>query len=215
LVVEAKICGLTRAEDAALAVRLGAARLGVIFAGGPRLLTPAKAREVVVAAGDVPVIGVYQSHDVGSILHMSKSIGLRGAQLHGTYSDQDALQLREAGLEVWRVVLLNSAIPAPEALQGEARHADVFLLEPRHPDRAVGDRATLDLALARQGRQAAMGARVALAGGLTPDSVAEAIRVVGPHLVDVSSGVESAPGIKDPVKLERFLEHVRDAHSPT
>jgi phosphoribosylanthranilate isomerase len=212
LAVDAKICGLTRAEDAVLAVAGGAWRLGVVFAGGPRRVGPTQAREIVAAAGGVPVIGVYQSHDVGAILELTATTGLKGAQLHGDYTAQDAGALRGAGLEVWRVLHLDAELPDSRLLQAAITGADVLLLEPRHPDRGAGARVVLDLSLARVARLLVQGCRVALAGGLTPDSVAEAIRVVGPDVVDVSSGVERAPGFKDPVKLARFLEQVRDAY---
>jgi phosphoribosylanthranilate isomerase len=210
--VEAKICGLTRPADAALAVELGASRLGVVFAGGPRLVNEALAASIVAVAGGVPVIGVYQRHDAEAILRVSAATGLRGAQLDGEYTAADGNRLRAAGLEVWRVVHLHEMDGEPAMLQAEAMGADVLLLEPRHPDRVAGARAALDLVQARLVRLSAPGSRVVLAGGLTAESVADAIRVVGSDGVDVSSGVESAPGIKDPVKMARFLEQVRDAY---
>lgn len=209
--VDAKICGVTRPADAALAVAQGAWRLGVIFAGGPRTVAPMLAREIVIAAGEVPVIGVYQSQDVGTILQISRLTGLRGAQLHGDYTSEAARQLRANGLEVWRVLSLAPDQPVVGQVTGGLGDADVLVIEPRHLDGRGGKGVALDLLRAREARQAAEGVRVALAGGLTPDSVREAIRFVGPDVVDVSSGIESAPGIKDPVKLARFLEQVRDA----
>jgi phosphoribosylanthranilate isomerase len=213
--VETKICGLTRPEDAALAVQLGAWRLGVVFAGGPRRVTPGQAAAIVLSAGKVPVIGVYQDQDVETILDTSRIAGLSGAQLHGEYTDADAEALRLAGLEVWRVRLLAPDAEGDGVAARLARHADVVLVEPRHPDRSRDRRLALDLERARAVRATIRGPRVALAGGLTPESVGAAIRVVGPDAVDVSSGVERAPGIKDPARMARFLEQVRDAHAAT
>lgn len=210
MAVEAKICGLTRPADAALAAAHGAWRLGVIFAWGPRLLDVPRARAIVEAGAGVGVIGVFGSDPVASILERARAAGLAGVQLHADHLPADDLRrLREAGLEVWRVA------PVDEAIAGHAGalrrvEADVVLLEPRG---GGGRGAPLPLELARAAREGARPVRTVLAGGLTPDSVAEAIRVVGPDGVDVSSGVESAPGIKDSGRLIRFLEIVRDTRS--
>ncbi len=211
--VDAKICGLTRPADAALAATHGAWRLGVIFAGGPRQVSQARAREIVAAAGAVPVIGVYRSQDVATILQISKAVGLRGAQLHGDYRDESARRLQESGLEVWRVVSLLPGRPTESQIEGCLAHADVLLVEPRHVDGRGGKGIVLDPQLALEARRAVRGVRFALAGGLTAGAVAEAIRVVEPDAVDVSSGIEIAPGVKDPAQLIRFLEQVRDPHA--
>lgn len=215
MAVDVKICGLTRPEDAALAVSYGAWRLGVVFADGPRVVTAGQAKAIVAVAGGVRVIGVYRSQTIAEILALTAEAGLGGAQLHGIRSEEEISRLQTAGLEVWQVHLLEPAGAGDSLLQGRRCGADVQLMEPAHPDRTHGVRAGLDLVAARRLREAWLGARVALAGGLTPESVAGAIEVVGPDAVDVSSGVERAPGIKDPVRLARFMEQVRDAHPPT
>src|SRR3982751_5975961 len=104
MTVKIKICGLMRAADVSLAAQAGASYLGVVFAGGPRTVTPALAEELVGASGGVPVMGVFTDHALEEILQISERTGLRGAQLHGPYSRTDAERLRDAGLEVWRVV---------------------------------------------------------------------------------------------------------------
>lgn len=214
MAVDAKICGLTRAEDAALAVAHGASRLGVIFAGGPRERSPAEAREIVSAASGVPVIGVFGVQSVEAILAVVAAAGLSGVQLHGPSSGEVARRLRDEGLEVWRVVRVPVADTGASGTVTD--HADLVLLEPRVAGEGVaagGRGVAIDLRAAREARVALpSGVRAGLAGGLTPETLAEAIRVVGPDLVDVSSGVERAPGIKDPARLIRFLEIARDAH---
>ena len=203
---------MMRPADAALAGALGAWRLGVVFAGGPRTVSVDLARAIVHAAGTVPVVGVYQSQDVRTILQISEVTGLQGAQLHGEYSSEAAGELRAHGLEVWRV----APIAPDQLVAGQVTrwlgNVDVLLIEPRHHDGRGGKGVALDLRRAREARREAAPVRVALAGGLTPQSVRAAIRFVGPEIVDVSSGVESAPGIKDPVMMARFLEQVRDAY---
>ncbi len=214
MAVDAKICGLTRPEDAALAAAHGASRLGVIFAGGPRQRTPAEARELVAAAGGVPVVGVFGLQSVEEILAIAGAARLAGAQLHGPSSVEVARRLRAEGLEVWRVARVPTE--GHGALAALAEEADLVLLEPGLVGESVasgGRGVAIALPEAREARrQLPPGVRAGLAGGLTPESLAEAIRLVGPDLVDVSSGVERAPGIKDSVRLIRFLEIARDAY---
>src|SRR5688500_20108232 len=105
-----KFCGIMRVEDAGVAAKAGAAYLGVVFAGGPRAVTPDRAKEVVEAAAGVPVIGVFGDQPTEEILQITERAGLGGAQLHGSYSGADAAPLRAAGLRVWRVVRI--AVPS-------------------------------------------------------------------------------------------------------
>jgi phosphoribosylanthranilate isomerase len=205
--VRVKICGLTRPEDAAAAAAAGAAYLGVVFAGGPRHLSAAGAAEVSSAAAGVPVFGVYGDQSVEEILELTRAAGLTGAQLHGEYGRRDAARLRAAGLRVWRVRRI--AVPDDlDALAGAAHDADAVLVEPRVTHAAGGSGVALDLAVAREARRRLPGVTMVLAGGLTPETVAAAVALVRPEVVDVSSGVERLPGIKDPDKIARFLEAV-------
>jgi phosphoribosylanthranilate isomerase len=202
-----KICGLTRAQDAAAAVSAGAAYLGVVFAAGPRRVSAQAAAEVRAAAGGVPVFGVYDDQSVEEILRLTRAAGLAGAQLHGPYRRQDAARLRTEGLQVWRVV----RIARPDhldALGESVLDADAVLVEPLVAHAAGGTGVSLDLAVAREARNRLAGAAMVLAGGLTPATVGAAVALVRPEVVDVSSGVERLPGIKDPDKIVRFLEAV-------
>jgi len=207
---EAKICGLTRPGDAALAARLGAAYLGVVFAESTRQVGPALARDIVKAADGVPVVGVFVSHPVDDILRFRESVGLSAVQLHGSYNMDVRMRLRREKLPVW-VVLHISGPDDLERLPEHAEGATVLMLEPRVPGAVGGTGVALDLSLAQEARTRAGRMRLALAGGLRPDTLARAIALVSPDIVDVSSGVESAPGLKDPDRLARFLEVARDA----
>ena len=207
-----KICGLLRAEDAARAAEAGASYLGVVFAGGPRAVTVDQAREIVVAGGGVPVLGVFAEQSVEAILQVRDQAGLSGAQLHGPYSRSEAERLRAAGLQVWRVV----RIAAPSDLDSlvlAVPESDAVLVEPRVSSSPGGAGVPLELAVAREARGRLAGHPMALAGGLTPETVSQALALVRPDIVDVSSGVERQPGIKDPKKIARFVEAVV-AHSP-
>lgn len=207
-----KFCGMMRPEDAAAAATAGAAYLGVVFAGGPRVVTPDRAKSVVGAAAGVPVLGVFGRQSSEEILRIAELTGLSGAQLHGTYSGTDAARIRAAGLEVWRVVRI--AVPSDLDLLGEAStDSDAVLVEPLVAHAEGGAGVPLDLAVAREARGRLAGHPMALAGGLTAATVTQALNLVRPDIVDVSSGVERVPGVKDNEKIASFVEAVF-AHSP-
>jgi phosphoribosylanthranilate isomerase len=211
--VNAKICGLTRPGDAAFAASHGAWRLGVVFASGPRVVTTGAARAIVAAAGGVPVLGVFGPQPLRTMLETVFAAGLAGIQLYGAHPPHVAHELRAQGLEVWRVVPVCPGVDLAATLSEAATDADALLIEATAPGGSGGKGIAIALDLARAARVAAPGIRFVLAGGLTADSVGEALRVVGPDAVDVSSGVESSPGVKDPDRLARFLENVRAARS--
>lgn len=213
VLVDAKICGLTRPADAELAVALGAWRLGVIFAGGPREVSIAGAAAIVAAGAGVPVIGVFGGQDADTIVAIARAAGLRGAQLHGAGPPERAIALRAAGLEVWGVALLDDAATVIERVEAAGVGSDVVLVEPRLVGGSGGRGVALPWELARAARTARGTARLALAGGLSPDNLRTAITMGAPDVVDVSSGVEQEPGIKDPHRLAAFLEIVRDLRS--
>ena len=194
-----------RPEDAEGAARAGAAYLGVVFAGGPRTVAEQQAREIVAAGGGVPVLGVFGDQPVETILHLCDQAGLRGAQLHGPYSTSDAEQLWSSGLLVWRVVRI--AVPSDLECLGPAMLAsDAVLVESRVPTALGGTGVPLDAAAAREARRRLTGHPMVLAGGLTPETVADAIAIVRPEIVDVSSGIEDRLGKKDHSKIVRFVE---------
>lgn len=219
---EVKICGLTRPVDAEAAVRHGASYLGVILAGGPRLVDAATAAGVVSAAGGRPVFGVFSTQPVEQILRLRDLTGLVGAQLHGPYGVAEARRLTREGMRVWRVARLRgvserdsagpvtnpdgSRLEGLDDLEALTEAAEAVLVEPLVPGRDGGAGVALDAALARAARARLAGHRMVLAGGLTPQTVGRAVGLVRPEVVDVSSGVEISPGIKDHAKLLRFLE---------
>jgi len=208
--VEAKVCGLTRASDAARAVRLGASYLGVVFAESPRRVGLPAARDVVAASDGVPVLGVFVDATVDELLRIRDRVGLAGAQLHGDYDVKVRERLLREEMLVWSVVRVADERDL-ERVAEAAAGASVVLVEPQVAGAHGGTGAALPLDLAALARQRLSDARMALAGGLRPDTVERAIALVRPDIVDVSSGVESAPGLKDADLLARFLEVTRDA----
>jgi phosphoribosylanthranilate isomerase len=176
------------------------------------VVTPAQGADIVSAAGGVPVIGVFGRQTEADILSSAGRAGLAGAQLHGPHTTDTAARLRAAGLRVWRVVRIATAADL-ERLAEHAVEADAVLVEPRVRHAEGGTGTTLDLELAQAARRMLAGPMV-LAGGLTPATVANARDLVRPEVLDVSSGVEHLPGIKDPELIARFLEAAL-GHSPT
>ncbi|MEO8199779.1 MAG: phosphoribosylanthranilate isomerase [Gemmatimonadota bacterium] len=212
MTVEVKICGLTRSEDAARAAGAGASYLGVVFAPSPRRIDTATGKQIVKASGGVPVLGVFAGQQVSEILQICTAAGLAGAQLQGLYSTADARRLRESGILVWRVARLASEADLGWLLQLREASSAV-LVEAATPQALGGTGVSLPLYLAREARANLPGHQMVLAGGLTPRTVADAISDVRPDVVDVSSGIELRPGVKDPEKMMRFMEAVVGHHT--
>lgn len=209
MTIEVKICGLTRAADAEFADAAGAAYLGVIFAGGPRERSPAEAR-ATLAGRRAKRVGVFASQSEQVIADIASVVGLHVVQLHG---NADAARIRAVraatGLEVWAVVRTADGV-LPEFVDDVAEVADALLIDALVPDVLGGTgRAVPWGRLGESLDEMSEGHRIVLAGGLTPENVAEAIRYVSPMIVDVSSGVESAPGVKEPARIRAFIAAVR------
>ncbi|MEO7711438.1 MAG: phosphoribosylanthranilate isomerase, partial [Gemmatimonadaceae bacterium] len=197
------------AEDAEFADAAGAAYLGVIFAGGPRQRSPAEAR-ATLAGRRAKRVGVFASQSEGEIADIASGVGLHVIQLHG---DANAARIRAVraatGLEVWAVVRTADGV-LPERVDDVAEVADALLIDALVPGVLGGTgRAVPWGQLGESLDEMAEGHRIVLAGGLTPENVAEAIRYVSPMIVDVSSGVESAPGVKDSARIRAFIAAVR------
>lgn len=210
--VGVKFCGLTRTADAATAVGLGADFLGVIFAGGPRNRTPAQAAEILSCADRARRVGVFGSPDAAELRAYMMRVPLFVAQLHGDASPKAVMAARAIGAdEVWAVV------PVADGSLGEHaaelfQCADAVVLDTRGAKGLGGSGRSFDWgAVAGSLQSLERRARLVVAGGLTPDNVARAVQALRPDVVDVSSGVESAPGVKDPNLMRRFVEAARSA----
>ena len=205
-----KICGLTRWEDVDLACQLGADAVGVVFAASPRRLGLDRAAELLAdVPGFVCRVGVFAGQTLEYVRDAVHRCHLDWAQLCGGESAAFARSMPE-GLRVLRVV----HVLGPEDVDGVRGYpAAGFLLDsPPSQGRQGGTGRTFDWTLAMPGgRLPWPRSQVVLAGGLSPDNVALAIHRVRPGAVDVSSGVEAAPGTKDPARLARFFTAVRQA----
>lgn len=211
--VEVKFCGLTRAADAAEAVALGAGYVGAIFAGGPRVLTPEAAREVLRPAAGTGArrVGVFGAQSTAEILRMTSVAELDIVQLSYGGSAELRIGLRAAfSGGVWAVAHVADVAAVDAAVAWFDDGIDVVVLDAAVAGKLGGTGVALDwAAVAPAVRRLRERGRVVLAGGLRPENVAAALDVVAVDIVDVSSGVESAPGIKDPSRMRAFAEAVR------
>ena len=183
-----KICGITNLADAELAIALGASAIGLIFAPSKRELAIPQAVDLVRSLRNrVEVVGVFK--ELHSVRAVHEAVGLDRAQIH-VPGDPGV------GLPILRALR-----PADLAKAGEVPAQEWILI-----DGSEGRGLTFDWKLAH-----AVTRPFVLAGGLTPENVAEAIRVTRPQGVDVTSGVELTPGRKDPAKLTRFITAARHA----
>ena len=198
-----KICGMTRVGDALHAVREGATAIGFVFwKGSPRYIEPERAGEIAAALpATVTTVGVFVNEPVDAIRETARVAGLRMVQLHG---EETPAYMEQIDQPVMRAVTLDTMVETTKTWPADT----TLLLDSTDPSRRGAGRAAVDwprAAVITRGR------RVVLAGGLTPDNIEEAIVTVRPIGVDVASGVESAPGVKDLDKVARFLANAQAA----
>lgn len=201
--VRVKICGITNLRDAHRALDLGADALGfVFFPGSPRAVSPEMARRIIETLPPlVTTVGVFVNETIDDVREVRRMTGIALVQLHGDESPEAANALGPSVIKTIRVKGIES-FGEIDRYQPRA-----FLLD-AHTDAeygGTGQRFAWDLA------KHVEGVPFFLAGGLTPDNVAEAIAATRPYGVDVSSGVESEPGHKDPVRLKAFIENAKAA----
>jgi phosphoribosylanthranilate isomerase len=203
---ELKFCGLTRRDDAAAAAALGASYVGVIFAGGPRELAPEAAQSVLAGAnGGARRVGVFGASAPKEIAALAVELGLDVVQLHADPTPRDVEHLRNSwGGIVWAALRVGQD-GLPTGADALFRAADAVVLDARAPGRLGGTGVPLDWPGLRAAVEGARRwGRLVLAGGLTPENVAEAVAALAPEVVDVSSGVEQAPGVKDHARMRAF-----------
>lgn len=210
-----KICGITRAEDAHLAAELGADFIGFIFVpGSPRYIDPKRAARIIgqvqwgggkgtrhdgrpIESHPLHCVGVFRDASIEEIKRVSGIAGNEYVQLHGNESDE---VVRGVGKPVIKAVHVGETVPVV------ATSADWLLFDTQDAQQQSGGTGrTFDWSLlSRVPRSKPF----FLAGGITPDNVADAIRAVRPDAIDVSSGIESSPGVKDQNKLRKLFDRV-------
>jgi phosphoribosylanthranilate isomerase len=198
-----KICGITELSDAMHAVEHGATALGFVFwPRSPRCISPDRAATITAALGPgVQTVGVFVNETVDEMRRVAEQVGLTTIQLHG---DEPASYAHDLDWPVWRATTVDRI----EQAAAEWPTDTTFLMDAADPVLRGGTGRTVDWGHAAA---AARSWRIILAGGLTPDNVADAVAAVRPFGVDVSSGVEDAPGVKNRDKVARFLASARGA----
>jgi phosphoribosylanthranilate isomerase len=204
-----KICGITRRQDAEAAVAAGAGALGFVFwPGSPRFIDAEGARQIVSSLpAFVTPVGVFVNQSIEHVTGVAHLVRLGAVQLHG---DEDPSYAAGVPCPVIKAVPVGAAPGAAHRLEQWPDRV-TLLVDAHDPVRRGGTGRIVDwsaaAAIARQ-------RRCLLAGGLTPENVAEAIAAVRPFGIDVSSGVESSPGVKDHTRLEALFTVVRASLTP-
>ena len=209
--VQIKICGVTNVRDAKASVELGAHLIGLNFyPQSPRYIEPKVGRQIIEALPTNTVaVGVFVNGNADEIRKTANTAGLRCIQLHGNFSPEMAHEL--AG--EFRVIRVFSTHPRFRPEDVSLFPDSDVLIDAHHPDLRGGTGRTCDWPAARA--TLAFTRFLILSGGLNAQNVARAIATVTPHAVDVCSGVESAPGVKDHRALENFIGAVRMAERIT
>jgi phosphoribosylanthranilate isomerase len=206
-----KICGLTRSVDAEYADAAAVEYLGVIFAGGPRERTPMQARDTL-SGRRARKVGVFAEQPEDVIATLVEMVGLHVVQLHGVADPDRVERVRAAtGKEIWAVVRTADGV-LPDNVEELGDAADALLIDAHVAGQLGGSGVQVPWDRLGESLDALdYHPRIVLAGGLTPDNVGEAIDLVAPNVVDVSSGVESSPGVKDHARIRAFVAAVRSA----
>jgi phosphoribosylanthranilate isomerase len=207
-----KFCGTTSLEDAMASIDAGADALGFIFAPSKRRIAPEKAQEIVRGlTGNIERVGVFVDESADRICEIVSKVGLSAVQLHGSESARFVAQLKSQCLEAPSVRVIKTVV-----IEGDFQlRLKEFLNASSRPDAILLDSgAGTGQAFEWQGVQSSISGtemQFIVAGGLSPQNVGMALRMFRPYGVDVVSGVESAPGKKDPEKLSAFVAAVRNA----
>ena len=207
-----KFCGMMRAADVQLAVELGASFVGAIFVGGPRLIAADHARRIFEGIDGARRVGVFGDQESEEIARTAKTAALDIVQLHADPTRDLVEEVKEkTGLEIWAAIRVAKQLEDSRFAELSSC-ADAVLFDARSDGALGGTGRAFDWSLLANAREErTVSVRIVLAGGLTPAVVGEAIARVRPDVVDVSSGVESAPGVKDPQLMRAFVDAVRAA----
>jgi phosphoribosylanthranilate isomerase len=203
-VTRVKVCGITRPEDAELAVELGAWALGfILWEPSPRAADPAVAAGIIAEhRRRVQTVGVFVDPTLDEVASAVTGLGLSMVQLHGEVGPSFCTEVhRRTGVPVVRAFRIGSASDVQDTER--FRFVDYHLFDGHRKGFQGGSGQTFDWDLVRR-RQSRI--PLILSGGLTPDNVADGIRATDPYAVDVASGTEASPGVKDPELVRAFLE---------
>jgi len=205
--VRVKFCGITNPQDALLAVELGVDALGFVFAPSPRKVNPETARRIIQGLPPfVQTVGVFVDESPARVEEVARFCGLDMVQLHGDEPPDLCMRLMPRTIKTFRLKEEHD-LPSLESYRGRAK---AFLFDAYGEDREGGTGRTFDWGLALRGKE--LGVPVILAGGLNPGNIREAVTLVRPYAVDVSSGIEENPGKKSPVLMNELIQRIRRIH---
>lgn len=194
-----KICGITTEDDALLAIAMGADAVGFVFAPSPRQVAPQQVYDITRRLPpEILTVGVFRDEHPSRVIDIVARSGVKAAQLHGHETPAVVAEVSGSVRRVIKAVVAGSH----DAARADQFGTDLVLVDAPTPGSGkVFDWGAFD--------DLPLGPRYLLAGGLTPDNVAAAVTKTAPWGVDVSSGVERAPGRKDPLKVKAFIERAR------
>lgn len=204
-----KFCGMTRQADANFASEIGASYVGAVFAPGPRQVTVESARTIFDSMGGALRVGVFGTNDVREIARIADAVELDVVQLHADPTADDVHAVRSGfGGDVWAAVRIEGS-RVPDSFEEMVDAADGVVLDAKIPGTLGGSGTTLPWQdIAPEITRARTGSLIILAGGLTPRNVGSALADLAPDVVDVSSGVEQSPGLKDHQLMRDFADAV-------
>jgi phosphoribosylanthranilate isomerase len=212
-----KICGLTRIEDARAAVRAGADYLGAILSGGFRRSIEPGVAASFTGETDRPLVAVLVDETPSRSAQLGRATGAAVLQLHGLEPPRVLEALRDLGdWQLWKAVRVRTADEVLEALETYGAVAHGLLLDGWHPEHRGGSGVRFPWDVVAPLREAFPATlELIAAGGLQPDNVAEVVLRLRPDVVDVSSGVESRPGVKDARRMRSFIRRARQVPNET
>ena len=206
MMMKIKICGITNSDDALACAAAGVDMIGLNFyEQSPRYIQPEQARTIArTLPSSTQAVGIFVDAPVEEIRRVARDVGLRVVQLHGSESPEMCAELAR-DFEIIKALQIGGGFGAQRA----SVYPMCTILVDTYDERMVGGTGdVVDWELARATKKFA--SRLILAGGLSPENVAQAIATVNPDGVDVCSSVESAPGVKDPGRIQQFVAAARN-----
>ncbi len=205
MIVRTKVCGITNEKDALKAANLGAWAVGFIFyKKSPRFISPFKAKKIIEKLPPfVTPVGVFVNHNAGAMKDIINHCGLRAVQLHGDEDCHTCHRLRRYNVKIVKAFRVGENLDVKNI---ESYKVDAFLFDTLDKDNYGGTGKTFDWNLLKEVKS--LNVPIILSGGLNSKNVIEPVTELRPYAVDVNSGVEESPGIKDAGKMKEFLDIV-------
>lgn len=202
--IRVKICGIIRLEDALVAKDAGADAVGFVFAKSPRRVSVERAREIASRLGPlISTVGVFVNEKTSTILRIAEKCKLSAVQLHGDETPREAKALASGSIKIIKAYRVADHLNFDKIAKFPA---DALLLDTFSSGQYGGTGKTFDWLRLKKIK---MTTPLIVSGGLRPDNVAGLLKICEPYGVDVSSGVEKSPGIKDPFLIRKFIQNVK------